>query len=75
MDPLYDEAYYRGLLEATQKGVANGKSFLEAVSSSEAASKNVAIQIMAETTKRRLEEFEQEADQLWDLFKRALRGD
>ena len=75
MDPLYDEVYYRGLLEATQKGVANGKSFLEAVSSSEAASKNVAIRKMAESTNRHLEELEQEVDQLWDLFKRALRDD
>jgi hypothetical protein len=53
----------------------NGKAFLEAISASEAALKDDTLQKRAETAKKHLEELEREADQLWDLFKRALTGD
>ena len=70
-----DENYYRGLLELAHKGFENAKAFLEAVGNSEAAIKNVAIQSMTESTKNHLEQLEHDADQLWDHFKRVLRGD
>ena len=41
-----DENYYRGLLKSAHKGFEKAKAFLEAVSNSEAAIKNVAIQTM-----------------------------
>jgi hypothetical protein len=75
MNARYDEGYYRSLLEAAQKGIENGKAFLEAIGKSEAALNNVAIQRMAESTMTHLEQLEDEADQLWDQFKRILRGD
>ena len=70
-----DENYYRGLLESAHKGFENAKAFLEAVGHSEASIKNVAIQSMTESTKKHLEQLEHDADQLWDHFKRVLRGD
>jgi hypothetical protein len=70
-----DENYYRGLLESAHKGFENAKAFLEAVGNSEAAIKNVAIQSMTESTRKHLEQLEHDADQLWDHFKRVLRGD
>ena len=73
MNARDDENYYRGLLESAQKGIENAKAFLEAVGTSEAALKNVAI--LAESTTKHLEQLEHEADQLWDQFKRVLRGD
>jgi len=75
MNAPNDESYYRGLLEATQKGIEDGKAFLQAVGTSEAAFKNVAVQKMVESTTKHLEQLEHEADQLWDLLKRVLRGD
>ena len=50
-----DENYYHGLLESAHKGFEKAKAFLEAVSNSEAAIKNVAIQTMTESTKKHLE--------------------
>ena len=70
-----DENSYRGLLESAHKGFENAKAFLEAVGNSEAAIKNVAIQSMTESTRKHLEQLEHDADQLWDHFKRVLRGD
>lgn len=70
-----DENYYSGLLESAHKGFENAKAFLEAVGNSEAAIKNVAIQSMTESTRKHLEQLEHDADQLWDHFKRVLRGD
>ena len=70
-----DEGYYRSLLESAQKGIENAKAFLEAIGTSEAARKNVAIQSMTESTRKHLEQLEYEADQLWDHFERLLRGD
>ena len=75
MNARDDENYYRGLLESAQKGIENAKAFLEAIGTSEAALKNVAIQSMTKSTKQHLEQLEHEADQLWDHFKRVLRGD
>jgi len=75
MNARDDENYYRGLLESAQKGIENAKAFLEAVGTSDAALKNVAIQSMTESTRKHLEQLEHEADQLWDHFKRVLRGD
>lgn len=74
MNARDDESYYRGLLEAAQKGIENAKAFLEAVGTSEAALKNVAIQSRTESARKHLEQLEQEADQLWDHFKRVLGG-
>ena len=70
-----DENYYRGLLESAHKGFDNAKAFLEAVGNSEAAIENVAIQSMTESTRKHLEQLEHDADQLWDRFKRVLKGD
>ena len=64
MNARDEENYYRGLLEAAQKGIENAKAFLEAVGTSEAALKNVAIQSMTESTRKHLEQLEHEADQL-----------
>ena len=75
MNTSYDEGYYRDLLEATQNGIANGKEFLEAISKSEAALNNVTLKAMAESTKTHLERLNGEVDQVWDQFKRILRGD
>jgi len=75
MNARYDEGYYRSLLEAAQKGIENGKAFLEAISKSEAALNNVNIQTMAESATTHLEQLEHEADELWDQFKRVLKGD
>jgi hypothetical protein len=75
MNARDDENYYRGLLESAQKGIENAKAFLEAVETSEAALKHVAIQSMTESTRKHLEQLEHEADELWDHFKRLLRGD
>jgi hypothetical protein len=61
-----DENYYRGLLESAQKVIENAKAFLEAVKTSEAALKNVAIQSMTESTRKHLVQLEHEADELWD---------
>jgi len=33
MNTRHDEGCYRGLLEAAQKGIENGKEFLEAIGS------------------------------------------
>jgi hypothetical protein len=70
-----DEQSYRVLLESAQRGIENAKAFLDAISTSEIALKNEAIQSMTVSTKEHLEKLEREADQLWDLFKRVLRGD
>src|SRR6266699_1180357 len=43
MNARDDENYYRGLFESAQKGIENAKAFLEAVGTSEAALKNVAM--------------------------------
>ena len=43
MNARDDENCYRGLLESAQKGIENAKAFLEAVGTSEAALKNVAM--------------------------------
>ena len=75
MNARDDENYYRGLLESAQKGIEDAMAFLEAVGTSEAALKNVAIQGMTESTRQHLEQLEHETDQLWDHFKRVLRGD
>jgi hypothetical protein len=75
MNARDDENYYRGLLESAQKGIENAKAFLEAVGTSEAAVKNVAIQDMTESSRKHLEQLEHEVDRLWDRFKRVLRGD
>ncbi len=72
---MNDENYYRSLLESAQKVIENAKAFLEAVKTSEAALKNVAIQSMTESTRKHLEQLEHEADELWDHSKRVLRGD
>ena len=70
-----DENYYRGLLESAHEGFESANAFLEAVGNSEGAIKNVAIQSMTESTRKHLEQLEHDADQLWDHFKRVLRGD
>ena len=75
MNARDDQNYYRGLLESAQKGIENAKAFLEAVGTSDAALKNVAIQNMTESARKHLEQLEHEVDQLWDHFKRVLRGD
>jgi hypothetical protein len=75
MNARNDEGYYRSLLEAAQKGIEDCKAFLEAIGKSEAALNNVSIQRMAESTTTRLKQLEDEANQLWDQFKRVLRGD
>jgi hypothetical protein len=63
MNARDDENYYRGLLESAQKGIENAKA------------QECAIQIITESTRKHLEQLEHEADQLWDHFKRVLRGD
>ena len=73
MNARDDESYYRGLLKSAQKGIENARAFLEAVGTSEAALKNVAIQGMTKSTRKHLEQLEHETDQLWDHFKR-VRG-
>jgi hypothetical protein len=56
MNARDDENYYRGLLESAQKGIENAKALLEAVGTSEAALKNVAIQGMKVETPIELSE-------------------
>jgi len=75
MNARYDEGYYRSLLEAAQKGIEDCKAFLEAIGKSEAALSNATVHRMTESTTARLKQLEDEADQLWDQFKRVLRGD
>ena len=75
MNARYDEGYYRSLLEAAQKGIEDCKAFLEAIGKSEAALSNATVQRMTESMTTRLKQLEDEADQLWDQFKRVLRGD
>lgn len=65
-----NEGHYRALLEAAQNGVEDGKAFLEAIGSSDAAARDVDIQRMVKSITNHLAELEHEADQLWDLFKR-----
>ena len=74
MNTRHDEGYYRGLLEAAQKGIENGKEFLEAIGKSEAALNNAPLKRMAVSTTTRLEQLNDEFDQLWDLFKRIPSG-
>ena len=75
MNARYDEGYYRSLLEAAQKGIEDCKAFLEAIGKSEAALSNATVHRMTKSTTTRLKQLEDDADQLWDQFKRVLRGD
>ena len=68
-----NEGYYRSLLEAAQNGVENGKAFLEAIRTSDAAAHDANIQEMVESMTRQISHLENEADQLWDLFKRIQK--
>ena len=73
MNASNNEGHYRALLEAAQNGVENGKAFLEAIRSSDAAARDVDIQKMVESITKHLADLENEADQLWDLFKRTQK--
>ena len=68
-----NEGHYRALLEAAQNGVEDCKAFLEAIGSSDAAAREVDIQKMVESITKHLADLENEADQLWDLFKRTQK--
>lgn len=71
MNASNNEGHYRALLEAAQNGVENGKAFLEAIASSDAAARDVNIQQMVESITKHLADLGNETDQLWDLFKRT----
>lgn len=49
------------------------KAFLEAIGSSDAAAREVDIRKMVESITQHLADLENEADQLWDLFKRTQK--
>ena len=65
-----NEGHYRALLEVAQNGIENGKAFLEAIESLDAAARDVDIKKMVESIAKHLADLERKADQLWDLFKR-----
>ena len=68
-----NEGHYRALLESAQTGIENGKAFLEAIGSSDAAARDVNIKKMVQSVTKHVADLEHEADQLWDLFKRNLK--
>ncbi len=74
MNGSNNEDHYRALLEAAQSGFENGKAFLEAIGSSDAAARDVDIQKMVESITKHLADLENEADQLWDLFNRTQKN-
>lgn len=69
------ETHYRELLNSTQNGIENAKSFLQAVASSSIGSKDPAISELVKSTAKLLEQFEHQTDHLWDLFKRVQRNE
>ena len=75
MESDRDERHYRELLSSTQNGIENAKAFLQAVSESEAGSKNPAIEELVSSTAKLLEQFEHQTDHLWDVFKRVQKTD
>jgi hypothetical protein len=74
MNASNNEGHYRALLEAAQSGFENGRAFLEAIGSSDAAARDVDIQKMIDSITKHLADIENEADQLWDLFKRTQKN-
>ena len=68
-----NEGHYRALLEAAQNGVEDCRAFLETIEGSDAAARDVDIQRMVKSITKHLTDLENEADQLWDLFKRTQK--
>ena len=68
-----NEGHYRALLEAAQNGVEDCKAFLKTIESSDAATRDVDFQRMVKSITKHLTDLENEADQLWDLFKRTQK--
>ena len=68
-----NEGHYRALLEAAQNGVEDCRAFLETIEGSDVAARDVDIQRMVKSITKHLTDLENEADQLWDLFKRTQK--
>ena len=64
---------YKGLLDATLRGIDSGKKFVKAVSKNKAAQNNEAIQLMVASMHKRIDKYEKEAGQLWDLLQKSLK--
>lgn len=75
MKQTRDELYYRELLNSTQNGIEAAKAFLNAVATSQIGETDPTIGALVKSTAKLLDQFEQETDHLWDLFKRVQKGE
>ena len=68
------EHEYRSLLLQAQKSAELIRTFLDAVSKSPRAQENPSIRSRIELAATHTSTVEQELDQIWDEFKRTLKG-